>query len=66
MTQFNYKSEYSGDLRLHDTNTSQHLSDYVYEKLWYETIQMKGRYQYMISNNSESNIVWTIGKKYLN
>ena len=62
MTQFNYISEYNGDLRAHDTNARKHLSDYVYQKFWYKDIEMKSRYQFMISSDSKYNIVWSIGE----
>ena len=60
MTQFNYQSEYNGDLRIHDTNARKHLSDYAYNKLWYKNLEMKSRYQLMISSDGKYNIVWPI------
>ena len=62
MTQFNYQSEYNGDLRIHDTNARKHLSDYAYNKLWYKNLEMKSRYQFMISSDRKYNIVWRIGE----
>ena len=62
MTQFNYQSEYNGDLRIHDTNARKHLSDYAYNKLWSQNIEMKSRYQFTISSDGKSNIVWPIGE----
>ena len=38
MTHFNYVSEYNGDLRAHDNNVCQYLSNYAYENFWYKTL----------------------------
>ena len=62
MTQLNYHSEYNGDLRVHDTNARQFLSDYAYQKLWHKNIEMKARYQFKISSDGKHNIVWPIGE----
>ena len=63
MIQFNYKSEYNGNLRLRDTNARQHVSDYACQIHMYKDNQIKGRYQCMISNDAKSNVVWPISAK---
>ena len=62
MIQFNYHSEYNGDLCVHDKHAQKYLSNYAYQILWYKNIEMKTRYQFMISGDGKYNIVLPIGE----